>query len=311
MFDELIYYTEVACNHFTPTKMTINSLKIRPAWVNASLKFLIRSKQNLRYKNCSSKWNNPVLKFEYKMICKKVEHEIKKVRQNFEYDLVKRAVKNPKLLYSYINNQRAVRDSIKALKGTDGETTQNSKCVADILNKNFQAAFLREDFIMTFIMTTEDFKYEDVFLRVKNLKENKSSGVDNLHSAILKNCASTFAIPLTYIFKKSIETSKLPEQFRSANITPLYKKGEKTLAVNYRPISLTSIACKIMEGIMRRKLEIFLNEYKLIVKQQHGFVKSKYCTTNLPDTLDFISTSLENGKPVDVIFLDLARAFDT
>ncbi|XP_065678154.1 uncharacterized protein LOC136093146 [Hydra vulgaris] len=275
MFDELIYYTEVACNHFTPTKMTINSLKIRPAWVNASLKFLIRSKQNLRYKNCSCKWKDPVLKFEYKM-------------------------------------QRAVRDSIKAFKGTDGETTQNSKYVADILNKNFQAAIKREDdgplpyFQIrtneTFIMTTEDFKYEDVFLRLKNLKENKSSGVDNLHSAILKNCASTFAIPLTYIFKKSFETSKLPEQFRSANITPLYKKGEKTLAVNYRPISLTSIACKIMEGIMR---------CKLIVKQQYGFVKSKSCTTNLLDILDFISTSLENGKPVDVIFLDFARTFDT
>ncbi|XP_065681518.1 uncharacterized protein LOC136095176 [Hydra vulgaris] len=160
-------------------------------------------------------------------------------------------------------------------------------------------------------MTIEDFKYEDVFLRLKNLKENKSSGVDNLHSAILKNCASAFVTPLTYIFKELFETSKLPEQFRSANITPLYKKGEKTLEVNYRPISLTSITCKIMEGIMRYKLKIFLNEYKLIVKQQHGFVKSKSCTTNLLDTLDFISTSLENGKPVDVIFLDFARAFDT
>ena len=117
-------------------------------------------------------------------------------------------------------------------------------------------------------MTNEDFTYEDVYLRLKNLKDNKSSGVDNLHSAILKNCASAFAIPLTYIFKESFKTSKLPVQFKSANITPLYKKGVKTLAGNYRPVSLTSSACKIMEGIIRCKLETFLYKFKLIVKQQ-------------------------------------------
>ena len=160
-------------------------------------------------------------------------------------------------------------------------------------------------------MTNEDFTYEDVYLRLKNLKDNKSSGVDNLHSAILKNCASAFAIPLTYIFKESFKTSKLPVQFRSANITPLYKKGKKTLAGYYRPVSLTSSACKIMEGIIRCKLETFLYKFKLIVKQQHGFVKNKSCLMNLLETLDFISTALENGKPFDVIFLDFARAFDT
>jgi hypothetical protein len=48
-----------------------------------------------------------------------------------------------------------------------------------------------------------------------------------------------------------------------------------------------------------------------LAKQQHGFVKNKSCTTNLLETLDFISASLENGTPVDVVLLDLAKAFDT
>ena len=135
MFNELIFYTEVACNHFTPIKKTFNSLKIRPAWVNARLKFLIRSKQNLRYKNCSCKWKDPVLKSKYKMICKNVAEEIKKVRQNFEVNLVKRAIKNPKLLYSYMNNQQAVKDTIKALKGENGITTQNSKDISLLCTK--------------------------------------------------------------------------------------------------------------------------------------------------------------------------------
>ena len=115
----------------------------------------------------------------HKMICKNVAEEIKKVRQNFEINLVKRAIKNPKLLYSYMNNQQAVKDTIKALKGENGITTQNSKDIVDILNKNFQAAFVKEDdgplpsfdlrTTEIFIMTNEDFTYEDVYLRLKNL----------------------------------------------------------------------------------------------------------------------------------------------
>ncbi|XP_065642517.1 uncharacterized protein LOC136074142 [Hydra vulgaris] len=140
MFDELIFYTEVACYHFTPIKKTFSSLKIRPAWVNARLKFLIRSKQNLRYKNCSCKWKDPVLKTKYKMICKNVADEIKKVRQNFEFNLVKRAIMNPKLLYSYMNNQQAVKDTIKDLP----ETLKNlTKLYADdtkILNEMLSSA---------------------------------------------------------------------------------------------------------------------------------------------------------------------------
>jgi len=156
-------------------------------------------------------------------------------------------------------------------------------------------------------MTSEDFKYEDIFQRLENLDESKSCGADNLHPLILKKCASAFAIPLTLIFKESFDSSQLPVQFRSANVTPLYKKGDKTLAGNYRPVSLTSIPCKIMESIIRIELERFLYKHNLIAKQQHGFVKNKSCTTNLLETLYYISTCLESGIPVDVVLLDFAK----
>ena len=294
---------------------------MKSPWINSNLKFLIRNKHNLRYKNCACKWKDSLLKAEYKAICKTAEKEIRKARSDFEFELVKKAAKNPKLLYSYMNSQKTVKDSIKALKNSSGEITQNQKEIADILNKNFQDVFVREDdgpmpFFESrtaelFNMTSDDIKYEDVALRLENLEENKACGVDNLNPAILKNCASAFAIPLTLIFKESFESSRLPVQFRSANVTPLYKKGDKTLSGNYRPVSLTSIACKIMEGIIRHRLEIFLYKFKLLAKQQHGFVKNKSCTTNLLETLDFISASLENGTPVDVVLLDFAKAFDT
>ena len=107
------------------------------------------------------------------------------------------------------------------------------------------------------------------------------------------------------------ESSEIPIQFRLANVTPLFKKGDKTLASNYRPVSLTSIPCKIMESIIRAKVEDYLYTNNLLAIQQHGFVKSKSCTTNLMETLDFISYYLDKCIPVDVIMLDFAKAFDT
>ena len=66
-----------------------------------------------------------------------------------------------------------------------------------------------------------------------------------------------------------------------------------------------------MEGIVRTEIENFLFKFNLLSKQQHGFIKNKYCTTNLLEILDFISSSLDKGCPVDVIRLDFTKAFDT
>ena len=157
----------------------------------------------------------------------------------------------------------------------------------------------------------DEITYNDVLNRLQKLDQNKSCGPDNLHPALLKNSSDAFALPLTLIFRKSLASSKLPLQFRSANVTPLYKKGDKTIAANYRPVSLTSVPCKILEGIIRHKIEKYFYDNNLLAEQQHGFVEKKSCTTNLLETIDFITWSIENGIPVDVVLLDFAKAFDT
>ena len=93
-------------------------------------------------------------------------------------------------------------------------------------------------------------------------------------------------------------------------MTALHKKGPTDVASNYRPISLTSVPCKILERMVRRALTIHLDEHDLIAKEQHGFVAKKSCTTNLLETVDCISQALAKKKPVDVIYLDFAKAFD-
>jgi hypothetical protein len=94
-----------------------------------------------------------------------------------------------------------------------------------------------------------------------------------------------------------------------ANIIPLYKKGNKLDTTNYRPISLTSKVCKIMEGILKYEKMKFLTTNNLIIPQQHGFVNKKSCITNLLETLDLITKAPRLN--VDVLFMDFAEAFDS
>ena len=96
-----------------------------------------------------------------------------------------------------------------------------------------------------------------------------------------------------------------------ANIVPSFKKGNKLEASNYRPISLTSIVCKLMERIIRDEIMNHLIENKLIIKQQHGFVNRKNCTSNLLETMDLITKALADGYNIEEILLDFAKAFDS
>ena len=93
-------------------------------------------------------------------------------------------------------------------------------------------------------------KYDEVKRTLEKLNTNKSQGVDKLHPFILQKCSSTLAYPLTIIYKDSMETGKVPDAFFQANITPLFKKGSKVDPANYRPVSLTSVPCKILERIV-------------------------------------------------------------
>ena len=99
-------------------------------------------------------------------------------------------------------------------------------------------------------------------------------------------------------------------EWKLANITPLFKKGDKSNPGNYRPISLTSVVCKLMESILRDKIVEFLEKNNIIRDSQHGFRNRRSCLTNLLDFLHDIYEMYEEGRAVDIIYLDFQKAFD-
>ena len=108
----------------------------------------------------------------------------------------------------------------------------------------------------------------------------------------------------------SFDQSILPLDWKSANVSPIFKKGSKKDKGNYRPVSLTCHACKIMERILKDEIVNFLEENNKITSSQHGFRSKKSCLTNLLEFMERALRCLDEGDPVDVLFFDLQKAFD-
>ena len=92
-------------------------------------------------------------------------------------------------------------------------------------------------------------------------------------------------------------------------MTPLYKKGNKSTHGNYRPVSLTSVVCKVLGSIIEDAIMVHLEQHKLEVSQ-HGFLPGRSCLTNLLAYLENVTKHVESGLPVDTLYLDFAKAFD-
>ena len=105
------------------------------------------------------------------------------------------------------------------------------------------------------------------------LKPNKSPGPDNIAPCVLRECASELAPSLAHILNKTFYSGLLPNEWKCADVTPLHIKGSKSLRENYRPISLTSIVCKIGQKIVFDRLHKFWQETGLINNNQFGFLK--------------------------------------
>ena len=151
------------------------------------------------------------------------------------------------------------------------------------------------------------FQVNDVAEILLTLEIQKSPGPDNLSPRLLKSAVHEIAQILTLIFNASFQQGELPFDWKQANIVPIFKKGNRAHATNYRPISLTSICCKIMERIIHSHLFSHLESLNILCEQQHGFRPRRSCESQLITTL---TKTTDSGLQTDIIFLDLSKAFD-
>uniref|UniRef100_A0A8D0F5L1 Reverse transcriptase domain-containing protein n=1 Tax=Strix occidentalis caurina TaxID=311401 RepID=A0A8D0F5L1_STROC len=137
---------------------------------------------------------------------------------------------------------------------------------------------------------------------------HKSMGPDGIHPRVLKELAGVLTKPLSIIYQQSWLAGEVPTDWKSANVTPIYKKGRKDDPENYRPVSLTLVPGKLMEQLVLSTIIQHVLNNQMIRPSQHGFMKG---LTNLISFYDRATCSLDEGKAVDVVYLDFSKAFDT
>ena len=145
---------------------------------------------------------------------------------------------------------------------------------------------------------------------LKNLNPRKASGPDNISARILKDCAEDLAPIITLILQRSISEGRVPHDWRQANVTAIYKKGARQDPANYRPVSLTSLCCKLLEHVIVSQTLKHLDKHAILHDCQHGFRARRSCETQLLTLTHELAESLDKRIQTDLIILDFSKAFD-
>ena len=307
-----------AITEYVPMRDRRPTNNSKPKWWNIDIRNISLAKKRAyrRYKSTHSQAD----KLEYTRMRRETKRLIKISKKLHELHIASNCKVNPKDFFRYVREKKTLKSTIGPLLSAEGEIVTDERETADILNDYFTSVFTVEEdrgeeatpFQMTVAaqLFLVDITQEDVMHVIDKLKICKSPGPDKIYPRMLKEIKEAICKPLCAIFSLSLRTGKVVSEWKLANVTPLFKRGDKSNPGNYRPISLTSVVCKLMESILRDKIVEFLEKNNIIRDSQHGFRNRRSCLTNLLDFLHDIYEMYEEGRAVDTIYLDFQKAFD-
>ena len=279
-------------------------LKKKNLYINEKAKQLKKKKGTLWHHFTRSQ--DPVDYARYTRCCNELRTLTRNLRRDFEWKLAGNIKKNPKAFWQYTNSHLKTKVVVGQLKDQSGIPQGEDTVKADIFNDYFSSVFTTEDQLIPELPCQGDspgvdnikISVEEVFQKLKAVKTTNSAGPDGIHPRVLYESANTISGPLACIFRRSLECGCAPLDWKLATVVPIFKKGEKRLPENYRPISLTAWPCKIMESLVRDQLMGYLTANGILSCHQHGFRPNRSCTTQLLEVLDDWSRSIEAGNPL-------------
>ena len=305
-------FTTNVIDKFVPSKMS--STRFNQPWVTRKVKRLSKRKKRAYHKARDSGTEHDINR--YKSIRTETRNECRTAYHTYIRDIIT-TDRNPKKLYSYVKGKRRDNSGVSSLKA-DGVAHSDPRMKANILNNQFSGVFTTED--TSFIPHIEGTPSPDMHhfsVTVQGVKKllldldtHKAAGPDNIPTRYLKDCADELAPAITLIYQASLQQGEVPSDWREAIVTPIFKKGDHSNPANYRPISLTSVCCKMLEHIIHSQIMGHLDINNILSDQQHGFRKKRSTESQLLLTLQDLTSGLNEGEQIDAVLLDFSKAFD-
>ena len=285
-------------------------------WFDRKLKSMVRRKSRL-YKHASKtkQWSG------YKAHQRECKRAFKRAEINYINNTIQKGLdeNNSKPFWRFVKSRKQDFVGIAPLKRM-GRLLNDSKDKAEILVSQFKSVFTQEGDNSSLPDTSKRAKEsiphlyitsEGVEKLLRGINPSKAQGPDRIPNLVLKTCAVQLAPGLATIFQRSVDAGTLPSDWRSANIAPVFKKGDVHLAENYRPVSLTCVTCKLLEHIICKHMLDHLERNRILTSLNHGFRSGYSCETQLVTTVHDLLTKYDIGAQVDVAILDFSKAFDT
>lgn len=255
----------------------------------------------------------------FKEIRNRCKSEIRRFQRKKQEKILHAARADKNVLYKYMRRQRGNKPSFFALRRPDGSSISTPQEIAETLKVWYSETFENEATqsypslsprLFAHPLETLSFSTEDISSVIRSLSPHSAMGPDQIHPRIMKEMCSTICEPLHNIFTVSLRQGILPSKWREATITPIYKGGDRHIAKNYRPISLTSIPCKVLERLIKKAVLYHLESNGLLSRSQHGFRSNHSCITNMLIFMDSLTDAYDEGRISEAIFFDFAKAFD-
>ena len=155
------------------------------------------------------------------------------------------------------------------------------------------------------------FQTKSIVSLLKNINTKKATGPEGISCWVLKEAAEEISPFLQFTCNQSLTTGQVPGDWKCTNVSHVFKKGSTKEAGNYRPVSLISVPCKIMEHIIFHHIMGHLDAHHLLVNYQHGFHRAHSCQSQLITIVEHLARNLDHGGQTDVLLLDFSKTFDT
>ena len=319
--DELFFETmsvQQMSNEFCETLTYVNDRYFQKEVICGRLK--------LPHKLSKLFWlKNRLLRFHKKNKDLLVKEIFKKVKSEFDYELKKfvskREIdlfsKDSKKFWKCINSRLKYHSGVPSLETDQGlVSTTEEKCKA--LLEQYDKVFVDDNGLGIPPMVrcqnqliTCTFDARQIFEIIRRIEGKSSSGYDSISSKLLKTLALPASHYLAHLFTKSMQTSTIPEEWLLSVITPVPKKSNPIKPPDFRPVSMTCIACRIMEKIILNQIVNHFERENLFSKNQHGFLKKRSTVTCLMECFADWSDCFENKYSIDVLYIDISKAFDS